>query len=149
MLVADVINRGAVLLDMDATEKPQVLDALSERLFMDGAITSKKAFLTDVYAREREGKTGIGDGLAIPHGKSASVIKTCVAIGRSRGPVAWETIDGEPVRLIILFAAKLDDKDTTFVKLLSQVARAIADEEACERLMNASTVDQVVAVFGA
>lgn len=147
MLVADVLNRNAIVLDLAVADKAAVLDALADRLVADGAVTAKAAFIADVYAREAEGKTGIGGGVAIPHGKSAAVAKTCVAVARLKTPIAWETLDGAPVRIIILFAVALDDKGLSFVKLMSQVARKLAHDETTINLLQAKTVDDVVAVF--
>lgn len=147
MLVADVLNRNAIVLDLAAADKAAVLDALAERLVADGSVTSKADFIADVYAREAEGKTGIGGGVAIPHGKSAAVAKTCVAVARLKAPIAWETLDGQPVNIIILFAVSLDDKGMSFVKLMSLVARKLAHDETTTNLLEAKTVDDVVAVF--
>lgn len=147
MLVADVLNRNAIVLDLAAADKAAVLDALADRLVGDGAVSDKAGFVADVYAREAEGKTGIGGGVAIPHGKSAAVARTCVAVARLARPIAWETLDGEPVRIIILFAVALDDKGLSFVKLMSQVARKLAHDETSTNLLQAKTVDDVVAVF--
>lgn len=147
MLVADVLNRNAIVLDLAAADKAAVLDALAERLVADGSVTAKADFIADVYAREAEGKTGIGGGVAIPHGKSAAVAQTCVAVARLKDPIAWETLDGQPVNIIILFAVSLDDKGMSFVKLMSQVARKLAHDETTLNLLAAKTVDDVVAVF--
>jgi fructose PTS system EIIA component len=147
MLVADVLNRNAIVLDLAAADKAAVLDALAERLVADGSVTVKADFIADVYAREAEGKTGIGGGVAIPHGKSAAVARTCVAVARLKDPIAWETLDGAPVNIIILFAVSLDDKGMSFVKLMSQVARKLAHDETTVNLLHAKTVDDVVAVF--
>jgi PTS system fructose-specific IIA component len=147
MLVADVLNRNAIVLDLPVADKAGVLDALADFLLKDGAVTSKAEFIADVYAREAEGKTGIGGGVAIPHGKSAAVVKTCVAVARLAAPIDWETLDGEPVRVVILFAVSVDDRGMSFVKLMSQVARKLAHGETGDALMRAATVDDIVAVF--
>lgn len=147
MLVADVLNRNAIVLDLAAPDKAGAFDGLADRLLADGSITSKADFIADVYAREAEGKTGIGGGVAIPHGKSLAVSRTCVAVARLKDPIAWETLDGEPVNIIILFAVSLDDKGVSFVKLMSQVARKLAHDETSANLMQARTVDDIVAVF--
>lgn len=147
MQIAEVINRAAIDLEMGAPDKAAVIAHLADLLVKDGAVTSKADFIADVYAREAEGKTGIGEGVAIPHGKSAAVARTCVAIGRVRNPVAWETLDGQPVKLIIMFAVGVADKNDTFVRLMAQVARKIADEQVCQDLMTAKQPDDVIEIF--
>ena len=147
MLISEVINTNAVVLDLEAVNKTEVLNCLTELLFDDDSIDSKDKFLVDVLLRESEGKTGIGCGVAIPHGKSASVKKTCVAIAKLKEPIEWETIDGEPVQVVILFA--VDDKDKTnyFIKLMSEVARLLAREDFCRNLLSAKDKNELLRLF--
>ncbi|MFP3408828.1 PTS sugar transporter subunit IIA, partial [Pseudomonas sp. SIMBA_065] len=86
--------------------KEQIISQLTDLLCQTGAVTDKAAFLKDVYLREELGSTGFENHIAIPHGKSAAVAKTRIAVGRLRQDIPWETIDGTKVRLVILFAVK-------------------------------------------
>lgn len=147
MNVADVINQNAIDLDLQVNDKRGALEALTDLLLKDGAITSKEQFINDVYLREAEGKTGIGNFIAIPHGKSDSVVRTCLAIGKVDAGIPWETLDGQPVKLIILFAVDNQSRAHQHVKLLAKVAGALADEEVCEALLRAETSQEVLAVF--
>ncbi|WRS26749.1 PTS sugar transporter subunit IIA [Oscillospiraceae bacterium MB08-C2-2] len=147
MSVSEVINQNAVVTDLDAANKAEVLDALAQLLFEDGSVTDKQAFIDDVYLRESEGKTGIGNGVAIPHGKSEVVAKTCIAVAKLKNPIEWETIDGKPVQVIILFAVDGNDKNNYFVKLMSQVARMLARDGFCSSLMSAKDKDELLELF--
>ncbi len=147
MKVSDVINPNAVDLNMDAHNKEEALARLCELLEKDGSVTSAELFKKDVYFRESEGHTGIGDGVAIPHGKSETVLKTCIAIGRCKEPIEWETIDGKPVRVIILFAVSKDDKNNYFVKLMSEVARMLAHPGTAEKLLRCADCGELLAIF--
>ena len=102
--IRSVLNEQRIDLHLKGQTKDEVLDEMVDLLFKDSVLSSKEQFLKDVYYREGEGITGIGDGIAIPHGKSDSVLHTAVAIGRSDHDLEWRSIDDKPVRLIIMLA---------------------------------------------
>ena len=98
--------------------------------------------------REEEGITGIGDGIAIPHGKSDYVTKVGVAIGILNKPIAWETLDGEGVNIVILFAVSNDTESArNQLKLLSLFAAQLGHDDVVKRLKHAATPDAVIAAF--
>ena len=125
MDITTVIDEQRINLHLDANNKAEVLDAMGDMLLKAGVLSSKE----DVYFRESEGTTGIGGGIAIPHGKSSSVLKTSLAIARTLKPIEWETLDDKPVQFIILFAVRDVDKTTVHVRLLGEVAGKLADED--------------------
>ena len=84
---------------------------------------------------KRKARLDFENHIAIPHGKSSAVINTTLAIGRTRQDIPWETLDGSSVRCIILFAVRLEDQNTTHIRLLSQVAGALADDDIIEQLL--------------
>ncbi|MGI6005455.1 MAG: PTS sugar transporter subunit IIA [Christensenellales bacterium] len=147
MSVSEVINKNAILLDLQVSDKAEALDALAQVLYEDGSVKSKKEFIDDVYFRESQGKTGIGNGIAIPHGKSNAVTRTCIAVAKLKNPIEWETIDGKPVEVIIMFAVAGEDTNNYFVKLLSQVARMLAKDSFCEKLLAARDKEELFSLF--
>jgi len=147
MEISEVINRNAIDLNLQVDDKKGALEALTELLFKDGSINCKEEFLKDVYLREAAGMTGIGDYIAIPHGKSNSVLKTCIAVGRVDKGIEWETIDGEPVKLIILFAVDNNSKTNLHVKLMAKVAGALAHKNVCEALLKAEEPESIFSIF--
>ncbi|MEA9390271.1 PTS sugar transporter subunit IIA [Acerihabitans sp. TG2] len=147
MILSDVINKNAVQVNMPANDKAQALTMLADLLYQDGAINDKDGFINDVYHRENEGKTGIGGFIAIPHGKSAYVNHTCIAIGLLDRPILWESLDGNPVKVIILFAVNTKDKNDYFVKMMSQVARMLGKEDVCEQLISATSTEELLSIF--
>ncbi|MDU6524678.1 MAG: PTS sugar transporter subunit IIA, partial [Enterococcus sp.] len=96
-----------------------------------------------VYLREQQGETGIGQGIAIPHGKSQAVQKTTVAIATLDKEIEWETLDGKGVEAIILFAVKDSDANTTHVLLLQQIAILLANDEFLTQLKAVTSVDEL------
>jgi len=147
MDVTDVINLNAIDLYLQVDDKKGAIEVLSELLFKDGSIRSKEEFINDVYLREAQGMTGIGDFIAIPHGKSDSVVKTCIAVGRVDKGIPWETIDDKPVKLIILFAVDNKTKNNQHVKLMAKVAGALASKKVCEALLEAEEAKDVLSIF--
>ncbi len=147
MNVAEVLKKEHIALGLSAASKEDVLEKLIDLLYENGALSDKKAFTEDVMERERVSSTGIGNSIAIPHGKSANVIETTAAIARLEKPITWSSADGEPVSFVVLLAVNENDKGVTHVKLLSQMARKLASEETCKRLMDAADADEVIGIF--
>ena len=145
--LAEVIHKETIKLDMKATTKDEALEELTELLYDTGVLANKEAFLEDVYYRETLGSTGIGNEIAIPHGKSKFVNKTSIAFGKAKADIKWETLDDKPVHFIILFAVTESDKNSVHVRLLSKVATKLGDDEVCENLLKATTAEEVYEIF--
>lgn len=142
-----VISKELIELNLQATTKTEVIEELTKILFVNGCISDEEGFIRDVMFRENEGVTGLEKGIAIPHGKSEYVLKTSIVIGRTNTKVEWESLDGEPINLIILFAVKDSDKTTTHIKLLQKVAILLADEEIMEKFQTLQTKEAFLEVL--
>lgn len=147
MDITKILNTNRVILNMKATNKTEAIEELTDLLQKDGAISCRETFIQDVWQRESEGSTGFENHIAIPHGKSSAVVNTTLAIGRAHHDIPWETLDGSNVRCIILFAVRLEDQNTTHIRLLSQVAGALADEEIIEQLLEESSPQKIIDLF--
>ena len=147
MNVAEVLKKEQIVLDLDAANKTEALTKITDLLWDNGKLSDKDAFLPDVLNREKISTTGIGNGIAIPHGKSASVRETTVAIGRLSQKVEWESVDDEPVELVVLLAVNDADKTGVHVKLLSSMARKLASAETCKRLLDAKSAEELIQIF--
>lgn len=139
--LSKVIHRELLKVGSKAATKEEIINELAELLAEKDFINSAKNFISDVYLREEEGETGIGQGVAIPHGKSAAVIETTVAIAILDKEIEWETLDGEGVKVVIMFAVKDSDANTTHVLLLQQVAILLANNTFIESVKNVESVD--------
>lgn len=144
--IRSVLNEQRIDLHLKGQTKDEVLDEMVDLLFKDSVLSSKEQFLKDVYYREGEGITGIGDGIAIPHGKSDSVLHTAVAIGRSDHELEWRSIDDKPVRLIIMLAIKSVDK-TVHMKLLSNVATSLCQRDVIEQIFVSEDKQEIIELF--
>jgi PTS system fructose-specific IIA component len=147
MDITNILNMNRIIMDMQATNKTEAIEELTNVLLKDGAISCRETFIQDVWQRESIGSTGFENHIAIPHGKSSAVINTTLAIGRTRYDLPWETLDGSNVRCIILFAVRLEDQNTTHIRLLSQIAGALADEAIVEQLLEASSPQKIIQLF--
>lgn len=147
MDISRILTPRRVNLALSATSKEEAINELTDLLVSDGAISDRAAFIADVWLREAEGSTGFENHIAIPHGKSSAVRQTTLAIGRTQQDIPWETLDGSQVRCIILFAVRLEDQNTTHIRLLSQVASALADDEVIARLLAENEPGNIIRLF--
>lgn len=139
--LSKVIHKELLKVGSKATTKGKIIEELADMLEVKGFVRSSEDFVRDVYLREEEGETGIGQGVAIPHGKSAAVIETTVAIAVLDQEIEWETLDGEGVKVVIMFAVKDSDANTTHVLLLQQVAILLANNTFIEAVKNVASAD--------
>lgn len=142
--ITKVITEDLIDLNLKATTKMEVIEELTHLLYLNHCIDSEEGFIKDVLYREQEGVTGLEKGIAIPHGKSESVIKTTLAIGRTKQPVEWESMDDNPINIILLFAVKTSDATTVHIKLLQKVATLLADDEVLQSLQIVETKQEVI-----
>ncbi|MGX7776219.1 fructose PTS transporter subunit IIA [Streptococcus pluranimalium] len=148
MQVVDAIDPKLVLTDLKVANKEDMLKTLIKSLKANGYVNDSDGFLKDVYDREAEGQTGIGNFVAIPHGKSIFVDKVGVAIGINHQEIPWESLDNKGAKVIILFAVGNDTEGAQeHLKLLSLFARKLGNDEVVNRLVNSQTVDDVINAF--
>ncbi len=147
MNVAQVLKKENIIAGLSAQSKNEALEKLVQILYEGGYLEDKDAFLADVLHREEISTTGIGNGIAIPHGKSSAVKETTVAIGRLTSSLEWESVDDKPVELIVLLAVNDADKTGIHVKLLSEMARKLASEQNCKKLLDAKDAQGIIDVF--
>lgn len=145
--LSKIISKDLLIVDSVSESKQEVLLELANLLEKKEYITNAVNFLDDVYLRESEGITGIGNGIAIPHGKSKAVKKTTVAIAVLKNEINWETLDEKGVKVVILFAVQDTDATTTHILLLQQVAILLANDNFLDSLKEVSSVDQLYEIF--
>lgn len=148
MNVKDVLDERVIDLNMEAADKKEAITYLAGKLQDAGYIADVESYVEDIYLRESQGQTGIGNYVAIPHGKSDSVTQVGIAIGKMENEIEWETLDGNGVKLIFLFAVGNDNENAkTHLRLLAEVARTLGNDEAVQKLLSAETVEDLKAVF--
>lgn len=147
MEMKEFLSKDLINLEMKANTKRGAIIELCELLFENGYITNVDDFVDDIYQREEEGETGIGQGVAIPHGKSDNVIKTSLAIGRPKEIIGWEGEENQPVEIIILFAVRMVDNTSVHLQLLSQVATKLGNDYILDRLKSVEDPQEIINIF--
>lgn len=142
MKIMDFLDEKAVKLNLESTEKEDVLKELVEVLAETQEIGDKKSIVKALVERESLGSTGIGQGIAIPHGKTDKVSRLVAVLGISQKGVNFEALDGEPVYIFFLLVAP---KDTAgpHLKALAQISRLLRDTYFCELLKRCKTPKEV------
>jgi len=142
MKITEFLDKKGIKLDLAATEKDEALQELVDVLSEVKDIGDKKGIVKSLIERESLGSTGIGQGIAIPHGKSDRVKEIVAILGISRSGVNFEALDGEPVYIFFLLVAP---KDTAgpHLKALAQISRLLRDTYFCELLKKCQTPDDV------
>ena len=144
----DVLDRNTILTNLNANAKDDVIDALARRLREHGYIASVDAFVDAVHEREKEGATGIGNHVAIPHGRSETVNKNGVAIAVLDREIEWESLDDTGAKVVVLFTVGASgDGANEHMRLLSLFARKMAKQEVLDALLKAGTIDEVIGCF--
>lgn len=139
IVVADLLSQTCVFMNLNAKNKDEVIEKLTQSLCEINIISNKDGFIHDVMLREALGSTGFENQIAIPHGKSQWVNETRIAVAKLASPVEWETMDDSPVSLVILFAVKEADSGAGHIKLLAKISIALSDDDVVEALLNAET----------
>lgn len=134
MDIKSVLDERIICTELDAVDKEDALKKMIKMLLDAGYIDDAEGFYEDVLLRESQGITGIGNYIAIPHGKSSSVSKVGISIAKLNNEIQWETNDGKGVKVIFLFAVGDDSENSLeHLKLLAQVAGRIASDEAAKK----------------
>jgi PTS system fructose-specific IIA component len=145
--VIDVFDKRIVDLNMKVSDKDEAIRHLSSLLEKAGYIENIKEFVLDIHVRESEGITGIGEHIAIPHGKSETVTNIGIAIGKTENMIEWESLDGKPVNIIFLFAVSKNQYDTNHLKLLGDLAGRLGRHNTIKKLKEMITFEDLIEAF--
>ena len=141
MKIIDLLDDRSILLDGRVADKKAALDQMVELMDASGKLRDKETYRQGVYAREQEGSTGIGEGIAIPHCKSDAVIKPGLAAMVVKDGVEFESLDGQPAHLFFLIAAP-NTEDNVHLDVLSRLSVLLMDEDFTNKLRQAASVSE-------
>jgi len=142
MKVMDILVRDAVILDLAATAKGEVLAEMAESLAAASPGVDADGLLQVLSDREELQSTGIGDGVAIPHGKLGGLDRLLASFARSRAGVDFDSIDGQPTQLFFLLVVP-EHSGGQHLKALARISRFLRDDSFREGLLAASDLDDV------
>ena len=146
MKITDLLSKESVLLNIDVKDKDACLVKLVDLMAASGKISDKKLYLDAVYAREEEGTTGVGNGIAIPHGRCSGVKEPGLAAITINGGVEYNALDSKPVDLAFLIAAP-EGSGSVHLEILSKLATMLMDENFVGNLKKAMTVEEFLKVI--
>ena len=141
MKIIDLLDDRSILLDGRVADKKAALDQMVELMDASGKLRDKETYRQGVYAREQEGSTGIGEGIAIPHCKSDAVIKPGLAAMVVKDGGEFESLDGQPAHLFFLIAAP-NTEDNVHLDVLSRLSVLLMDEDFTNKLRQATSVSE-------
>ena len=146
MKITDLLDKRSISLSGAPTSKSEALDQMVELMAKSGKIDDTEAYRKAVYAREEESTTGIGEGLAIPHGKCDAVNAPGLAAMVVKDGVDFDALDGAPVSLIFLIAAP-NTEDNVHLDVLSKLSVLMMDEDFANSLRNAASPEEFMAII--
>lgn len=141
MRITDLLDKKSISLTAAPDSKQEALDEAIELIIKSGKIRDREAYRAQVYRREEEGSTGIGRGLAVPHGKCDAVVEPALAAMVIPEGVEFDALDQKPVQLLFLIAAP-DTKENIHLKLLSRLSALLMDKAFAEQLKKASDTEE-------
>lgn len=146
MKIQELIKKNGIIIDLKATGKIEALNSIARFLCSINGLTNTEEVCAKIIERETEMSTGIGFGIAIPHGRLNGINKLCMAAARSAEGIDFDALDDQPVRLIFMMVspANTSEEHTLALSLLSRI---MSYEEVRDKLFNASTPDEFLDII--
>ncbi|MBW2648551.1 MAG: PTS sugar transporter subunit IIA [Deltaproteobacteria bacterium] len=142
MNIQDMLKKEFIIEDLKSRTKKEVLAELADVFLRDGISIDRSAMIEVLLEREKLGSTGIGDGIAIPHGKLAGLEKLVVSFGRGVTGVDFDSMDGRPVHIFFLLLAP-ENSAGLHLKALARISRMLKDISFRESLIKAETSEDI------
>ena len=146
MQILDFLTADAIKMSLESKTKKDVIKELVELLVKSGKVKDKKKMLQTLLEREELGSTGIGQGIAIPHGKSDTVSDLAAAFGLSADGISFDSLDGEPVNIFFLLVAP-EGAAGAHLKALARISSLLKDKYFRKSLVSAKTPEDVIKVI--
>lgn len=144
----EILPSSAMMPDIQGTTREQILTQMSRHTVALGWLKESEELANTLMERESLGSTGIGQGVAIPHGRLKNLDNIHLIFARSQEAIPFDAIDGNPVRLFFLIVSPLDDGNDHLL-LLARIARLMRNSDIREQLLKAPTVEDLEKVFSA
>lgn len=142
MNITDLLQKEFIIEELKSKSKKEVLYELSEAFLRGNSTIDCDAMVEVLLEREKLGSTGIGDGIAIPHGKLPGLENLIVSFGRSKTGIDFDSLDGKPVHIFFLLMAP-ENSAGQHLKALAKISRMLKEEEFRKNLMDMATPDDI------
>jgi fructose-specific phosphotransferase system IIA component len=137
------------LFDLQARDKKEVLREITKKLRQAGKVSDEEIVLDMLMRRESLGSTALGDGIAVPHGRTLMVRNLVVAFGRCREGLDFDSPDGKPVNLLFLLIAPYREQKNLYLPALGKIAEFLRQKKLREKVLNAATFEEFLDVLSA
>ncbi len=141
MILTQILQPTCIKVPLEGRDKNAVISELIGLLEANGSLLDKEAVCEAVFMREQTRSTGIGSGIAIPHGKCKAVRELVMAVGIAREPIDFESVDGKPVTIVILLVSPADQTGP-HIQALAKISRLMLDGQFKQSLEQARTADE-------
>jgi PTS system nitrogen regulatory IIA component len=148
MKLIDILTESSIVAELQAKTKAEALDVLVDAMTKTHNTLNKSDILQVLLEREKLGSTGIGDGVAIPHGKSAALTQIVSGFGLSKRGIDFDSLDGKPAHLFFLLVAP-EDSAGTHLKMLARISRMLKNLEFRKRLLGANSQHEIYQIISA
>lgn len=147
MGLQNIFLRENIITDFSSGSKKEAIEKLAEHLFNCGYLVDDKVFVENILERESYATTGIGNGLAIPHGKGTTVKEVTLVFAKTSQPIDWDSLDNEPIDKIFLMAIPQTAKGNEHLKMLAELSRKLMNEEFIDSLNNEQSIDGLLEIL--
>lgn len=146
MKLSELLSASTIIHQIQSTEKTDVINEMIDLFKDDPRVKDIEKVRETVLAREKIMSTGVGKNFAIPHGKTVATTDILCAFARSSTPLEYDALDQQPVHLLFLIVGQ-DNLVSLHIKLLSRISRMMTKDDFREKLMNAATKEEILAIF--
>ena len=146
MKISEILEEKLVVTNLQGTSKEEIIDAMVNLVSQSSKVIDKERVRSAIFEREKIMSTGVGNGFAIPHGKTDAVSEIVAAFGITAEPINYQSLDEKPVRLVFLLVGR-DNLVGPHIKLLSRISRLMNKEEFRNRLLGLHTPKEVIDTF--
>lgn len=147
MNIHELLTEETVFLPLETGSKEETISRMTEGLKLSGSVSDAGQYVSDVLAREASGSTGIGFGVAIPHGKSTGVAKPGLAVARMAGPTEWDSLDGTPVSIVFLIAVPKENVGNEHLQILVALSRKLIHDDFRQSLLDAGSKREIIDIL--
>ncbi|WP_238882221.1 PTS sugar transporter subunit IIA [Clostridium sp. YIM B02551] len=142
-----IVDERLIELELNVKDKNEAINKLAEMAAKANKISSVDEFVKSVLMREEEFSTGVGNGIAIPHGKSKAVNEAMIVLGICKNFIEWDSLDGDPVKIIFMLGVPEENANNIHLKILSNLSRKLMDEDFVRRLKESKTIKSVLEIL--
>lgn len=146
MKISDILEEKLVVTNLSGNTKDEIINKLVDIVSQSPKVLDKEKVRSAIFEREKIMSTGVGNGFAIPHGKTDAVADIVAAFGVTAQPIPYQSLDEKPVRLVFLLVGK-DNLVGPHIKLLSRISRLMNKEEFRNKLLETKTPQEIIETF--